>query len=118
MNEWKKACQYIDDFLARREGQFWEETKTFFHLGDDHISSVKSYPNPMLQGEKINLMITTEKESAVWISVYDINGRLLMGQYTFLMQGENTVSLDMGFLTGIVIVKVGKHSEKVIILPQ
>ncbi|MBR4134950.1 MAG: CotH kinase family protein [Bacteroidales bacterium] len=118
MNEWEQACQYIDDFLARRENQFWDETKTFFHLGDDHITSVKGYPNPMLRGEKLNLMITTEEESTVGVSIYDINGRFLKGQYIFLEQGENIVSLDVGFLTGVIVVKIGKHSEKVIILPQ
>ena len=114
INEWEKGCLDIDRFLLGRENQFWIETKEFFHLKEDDITSVTCYPNPMRQGRNLNLQINTESECTVWVSVYDLNGRFAYGQYFFLQKGDNTVQLDMDFLSGIYFIKMGSFTKKVV----
>lgn len=113
---WTRYCQDIDDFLARREEQFRLQTEQFFHLQDDKISSVVCYPNPLPFGEKLSLQIWADGVCAVWVSVYDLNGRFLFSQYVILQQGENQISLDMRNLQGVYLIQVGNHTKKVVVL--
>ena len=116
IKEWEEWCQTIDKFLSEREEQFWLETKQFFHLKEDEISSVTCYPNPMRQGNHLNLQIATDDDCTVWVSVYDMNGRFTDGQYLFLLKGDNTVRLNMDFLSGIYFIKMGSFTKKVIVI--
>ena len=116
IKDWEFWCQDLDRFLSEREYKFWEETKQFFHLKEDEISSVTCFPNPMRQGRNLNLQIAAEDDCTVWVSVYDLNGRFIHGQYFFLLQGDNTVQLDMDFLSGIYFIKMGSFTKKVIVI--
>ena len=114
--EWNNHCQDIDNFLAQRENRFWIETQRFFHLKEDNISSFTCYPNPIRQGRNLNLQTVAEDNCTVWVSVYDLNGRFTYGQYFFLQKGDNTVQLDMEFLSGIYFIKMGPFTKKVIVI--
>ena len=116
ISDWEHWCQDLDNFLLEREYKFWEETKQFFHLKEDEISSVTCYPNPMRQGRNLNLQISTDNDCTVWASVYDMNGRYIYGQYFFLQKGDNTVQVNMDFLSGIYFIKIGSFTKKVVIL--
>lgn len=116
VREWERSCHEIDLFLLERENRFWQDTKNFFHLKEDAISSVTCYPNPIRQGRSLNLQIATEDDCTVWASVYDMNGRYINGQYFFLLKGDNTLQLDMDFLSGIYFIKMGSYTKKVIVI--
>ena len=116
ITEWEEYCQDLDKFLLEREYQFWLDTKKFFHLKEDEISSVTCYPNPIRQGGKLNLQITADDNCTIWISVYDLNGRYTYGQYFFLQQGDNTVQLNMEFHSGVYFIKTGPFTKKVIVI--
>lgn len=115
-NNWEGACQKIDHFLAKRVDQFWQMTNDFFQIEDNNITSVDGYPNPLPKGSQLNLLVMAKSDGTSWVSIYDLNGRLIHGQYVFLREGENRVPLDMGNRMGVYIVKVGKETCKVIIL--
>ena len=70
----------------------------------------------MRQGRRLNLQIAAEDDCTVWASVYDMNGRYTYGQYFFLLKGDNTVELNMNFLSGIYFIKVGSFTKKVIVI--
>ena len=114
--EWKRYCREIDLFLSERENRFWIETKEFFHLKEAEISSVTCYPNPIRQGNNLNLQIATDEDCTVWCSVYDLNGRFIHGQYFFLPKGDNKVQLNMEFFSGIYFIKMGSFTKKVVII--
>lgn len=114
--EWKRYCREIDLFLLERENRFWIETKEFFHLKEAEISSVTCYPNPIRQGNNLNLQIATDEDCTVWCSVYDLNGRFIHGQYFFLPKGDNKVQLNMEFFSGIYFIKMGSFTKKVVII--
>ena len=114
--EWEQYCREIDLFLLEREKRFWIETKEFFHLKEAEISSVTCYPNPIRQGNNLNLQIATDEDCTVWCSVYDLNGRFTHGQYLFLQKGDNTVHLNMDSFSGIYFIKVGSFTKKVVVI--
>jgi hypothetical protein len=114
--EWERYCREIDQFLLERENRFWIETKEFFHLKEDEISSVTCYPNPIRQGGNLNLQISTDEDCSVWASVYDMNGQYTYGQYFFLQKGDDTVQVNMDFLSGIYFIKMGSFTKKVIVI--
>ena len=115
MAAWEQACSEIDRFLFGRENRFWLETKAFFHLKEDGITSVTGYPNPMRSGSPLNLRIAADDDCTVRVSVYDMNGRYTCGQYCFLLKGDNTVRLNMDFLSGVYIVKAGAFTKKIVV---
>ena len=102
--------------MSERENRFWIETKEFFHLKEAEISSVTCYPNPIRQGNNLNLQIATDEDCTVWCSVYDLNGRFIHGQYFFLPKGDNKVQLNMEFFSGIYFIKMGSFTKKVVII--
>jgi hypothetical protein len=116
LKKWEDACQIIDQFLSGRVDQFWQMTNDFFLIGDNNITSMRCYPNPLTSGNPLNLLVTTEGDGSVWVSVQDLNGRFIQGQYIFLQNGENRIPMEMGNHKGVYIVKVGKETNKVIIL--
>lgn len=116
VKNWDEACQNIDDFLAGREERFWQQTTEFFHLGEEHITSVNCYPNPASSGEVLHILVEAESDVTPWLSVYDLNGRLIHRQYLFLNEGESRIPLNLGNRKGVYVVKIGKEKCKVIIL--
>ena len=80
------------------------------------ITSVKCYPNPASSGEILHIQVEAESDATPWLSVYDLNGRLIHCQYFFLQEGENSIPLNIGKRKGVYIVKVGDQKCKVIIL--
>ena len=116
VKSWDEACQNIDNFLAGREERFWQQTTEFFHLGEESITSVKCYPNPASSGEVLHILVEAESDVTPWLSVYDLNGRLIHRQYLFLNEGESRIPLNIGKRKGVYIVKVGDEKCKVIIL--
>lgn len=116
LGNWEDACQKIDNFLAGRENGFWQQTTEFFNLGEESITSVKCYPNPASSGEILHIQVEAESDATPWLSVYDLNGRLIHCQYFFLQEGENSIPLNIGKRKGVYIVKVGDEKCKVIIL--
>lgn len=116
LEKWNEACQKIDQFLAGREEQFWQMTHDFFQIEDDNITSMVCYPTPLHKGNPLNLLIMAKSDCSVWVSSYDLNGRLVHGQYIFLREGENRIPISLGNRTGVYVVKVGKETCKVIVM--
>jgi len=115
MKRWESSCRKIDDFLAHREDRFWYATKTFFHAEEDNIQTLFCYPNPLINGDNLNILISTKAECVAMASVFDLNGRLVRNHYVFLLEGDNHVTFDMRGLSGMYVIKVGEHSTKVFV---
>lgn len=117
MEEWELHCHTIDNFLCRREDDFWYRTKLFFNINEEEqVKGFVCYPNPLSKGEQLNVWIDAENEDVVKISIYDINGLLVHdSQNVMLHRGANLLSVDVPLTSGLYIVKVGDKKAKVII---
>ena len=115
--EWNRYCLYVDQFLAERVVRFQQMTDRFFDIPDTMITAVTLYPNPLVQGDRMNLLVSTEQGGTTWVVVYDMAGRILRKHCVFLRQGTNYVTLEMaGLRTGTYLVEVGSTKKKLIIL--
>ena len=116
VEEWKRCCQSIDDFLWKRVDQFWLQTSEFFHLDTGDITHIECYPNPALSGEMLNLLVKAEVDNIVKLDVYDAYGHFVLCQNFFVQEGQNRLQLNLGNRKGLYILKVGDKTCKVILL--
>ncbi|MBP5496167.1 MAG: CotH kinase family protein [Bacteroidales bacterium] len=116
LREWDRYCQYVDNFLAERVVRFQLMTERFFEIPDSMISIASIFPNPLKRGERLNLMVNSEKDGATWVIVYDINGKELYSQYMSLEQGTNYLTLDLGLPAGTYLVRVSSAKKKLVII--
>lgn len=75
------------------------------------------YPNPVQNLLYVNIYVTNASQHA-W-SIYDINGRVVLGNAHFLEKGNHTISIDLEHLSsGLYFLKsdvAGKnHSVKIV----
>ena len=115
IQEWNHYCWYINVFLAERVVRFQLMTNRFFDVPDSMITSVALYPNPLPQGERLNLLVKSEQYENCEVVVYDMNGETLQFQYLWMNIGTNYASLDLRLPAGIYIVKVGPEKKKLVI---
>jgi hypothetical protein len=115
IQEWNHYCWYINNFLAERVVRFQLMTNRFFDVPDSMITSVALYPNPLPQGERLNLLVKSEQYENCEVVVYDMNGETLQFRYLWMNIGTNYASLDLRLPAGIYIVKVGPEKKKLVI---
>ncbi|MEI7595826.1 MAG: T9SS type A sorting domain-containing protein [Bacteroidota bacterium] len=81
---------------------------------NDIENSLKVYPNPAKDFCKIEYIC--EKSEAIIISVYDINGRVVIAKKANTIIGKNSISLNTNELnSGVYIVKVESNSENKVV---
>lgn len=116
------ACVgYTYGFNAQLVDVFFVKTDSTL-LGSPNVTSTHDlaaqepffsmYPNPVRQ--TLHIYYTSDKLPA--IGIYDIMGKEISCQAGSLKEGKPVADLDLSFLEdGIYFVKVGKHTQKVIV---
>lgn len=64
---------------------------------DKQLIKATLFPNPFNQN--ISLSILLESEMSIIVSLYDINGRLILTKNFNVYQGENTLDIQTGFVS-------------------
>lgn len=99
---------------------YWQPTtgiNEFFESNSSYLK-LKVYPNPATQN--VSIEVNGNSNTNALITVYDLNGRLMFSENKMVLQGLNTLKINVSSLTkGIYLIKTrieGKlYSNKLIV---
>ncbi|OWY22028.1 T9SS C-terminal target domain-containing protein [Sphingobacteriales bacterium UPWRP_1] len=74
-------------------------------------NTLKLYPNPARQNVTLDYASATEQE--ITISLYDLNGRLVLQQNAHVYDGSNLIAIDISLLVpGFYMVETGNETQR------
>lgn len=114
--QWEQNINLVDEFLANRQETFRQKTCDFFKLVfPDNNISIHCYPNPLVAGQKLKIIVTASNNCADRIALFDLNGKCWYNEFQYFTKGEHHLTLSPDLPAGCYVVKTGTESKKIII---
>lgn len=113
LSSWENYCMpVVHYFLMQRPDQVINEMNDFMSINEPSVYVAECYPNPFV--DELRITIDSEGLGAKVVTIYDLLGRMVYEQPCCLLEGRNGLTLYPQLPSGLYVLKVGVHTQRIL----
>lgn len=112
-NRWLEDMEKVNEFIDSRPAYFKEELFSHIYFEDPKIATFYCSPNPSPGSLYIRLL--SHANYTTYFEIYNILGHRLLTKDIFIIEGENSIPVQVNLKPGLYLIKLDQITTRIVI---